>query len=398
MSTNNKSNQPATSVETNNQTTTGVKKALERVSDGLGYLVMWSSKNFKLTPQEIRDRATDASLPQHIIDSIVPHTVVASIGLAIADSQWKRQKHNDHKIEAKVLHVDQNGTQTIEFLGYSTDLDSDGNEKGKRSQLDKVVIDGQGNWMFRGRSTEAFVDTFIDIVDHHLTHLGGNDIYEKVTRPMLKELRSCRITRNNYYVAQTTENNALINSLESFFSSVGYELVCLTQAMDGRTRDGLTSRASRDLQSRLEDVHKKISDWKSQNRVHARSQDTVITRLGEIMTDAEALEKSLGSDLQTLRDAINNAKLEAMGIISTQAPAGVAPAVYTTIKGMLTDDKIMQRTDHGNVYLFKQDLFSDFIKGNSFTAQADRATAALGYYSYVAQGLVILRPRKELAV
>tara|TARA_Y100000593_G_C4314564_1_gene340161 strand:- start:907 stop:2097 length:1191 start_codon:yes stop_codon:yes gene_type:complete len=388
---------PSPNAETNNSTTTDVKNALSRVSDGLGYILMWSSSAFRLTSSDLQQRATDANLPQEIVDSIVPHTVTASVGLAISDTRWKRVKFNKRKIEANVLHVDQNGTQTIEFLGYSK-IGDDGNAEGKRSQLDKVVIDNQGNWMHRGNSSEDFADTFISIVDHHLSHLGGNDVYEKVTRPVLKQLRSYRITRNNYYVAQTSENNDLINSLENFFGSIGYELVCLTQAMDGRTRDGLSNRASRDLQGRLDDVHKKIGDWKSQNRVHGRSQETVITRLGEIMTDAEGLESALGTDLKSLRDAITAAKQEALGIINSQAPAGVAPAVYSTIKAMLTDDRIMQKTDHGNVYLFKQELFKDFIKGNAFTAQADRATAALGYYSYVAQGLVILRPRAELSV
>jgi len=383
---------------TDNRRTQEVKSALSKVERGLGYLVMWGSGKFNsLSAADLQQRAVDAKLPQEIVDNISPHTVTASIGLSIVDTRWKRAKFNDERIEAKVLHVDQNGNQTIEFLGYDKD-GSDGSAKGKRTHLDKVAIDSQGNWLHAGNADNDFCKTFMAIVDHHLNCLGGNDVYEKVTRPLLTTLRSCRIARNNYYVGQTTNNDDLLEAWDLFFASIGYELVVLTQAIDERTRQGLTSRASQDLQDRLEKVHDKIKTWKDQNRVHGRSQDTVIARLGEIMVDAEGLEKSLGSDLQSLRDAVTTAKKEALGIINSQAPSGIAPAVYAQIKAMLTDDRVMQTTEHGNVYLFQQADFDPFLKGTSLTVQADRVTASLGYYSYVAKGLVILRPRAELSI
>ena len=386
-------NEPTNVAITNNEATRKAEAAMQQVVQGCGYLVMWGGRSFQLTSAELQQRATDAGLPVSIVDNITSHTITAAIGLSLVDTRWKREKHNDHKIEAKVLHIDQNGTTTIEFLGYDKD-GTDGSAKGKRTHLDKVVLDGQGNWMHRGAND--FADTFISIVDHHVTFLGGNDIYEKVTRPILTELRSFRIARNNYYVRQNSQNSQLLDGWEKFFASIGYELVVLTQAIDERTKSGLSSRASQDLQSRLEDVHNKIKGWKDKNRVHGRSQETVITRLGEIMSDAESIEAALGGDLQTLRDAIISAKKEALGIINTQAPSGVAPALFAQIKGMLTDDKIMSTTDSGNVYLFQMAEFAQFMKGDRLTSQADRATAALGYYSFSQRGLVVLRPRAEL--
>ena len=159
---------------------------------------------------------------QEIVDSFVSNSVKAAVGRAIADRRTKSLQYNDARVEVKVLNEDNNGNLTIEFLGYDTE-GSQSTKKGKRTHLDKVAIGSDRSWLFKGSGNyDEVVLPFIDRVNYHLDHLGGNDIYERVTNPMLKELRAVRVTRNNYYVSQSDRNNARIECLDKFYTKIGY--------------------------------------------------------------------------------------------------------------------------------------------------------------------------------
>jgi hypothetical protein len=384
-------------IVTNNAQTAQVTNTIQKVADGLGYMLMWVSSSIRLTPTQLQDFSKAAGLPQDITDSFENNSVKASVGRAISDRKTKSLTYNDNRVEVKVLNEDNNGNLTIEFLGYETEGDKT-TKRGKRTHLDKVVVGSDRSWLFKGNGNyDECVLPFIERVNYHLDHLGGNDVYEKVTNPMLKELRAVRVTRNNYYVSQTDRNNARIECLDKFFNSIGYTLICLTQAIDTRTRDGISEQVSNTLKERLEGIQDKVTEWKSKNRVHGRSSETVLRELGDILVDTENLESNLGVTLKALKDTITTVKQEANGILDGQAPTGVLPAVFNDMKSLVSDSsKIQETTNNGNVYLFQVSEFGDYAKGTGLQASADRALNVLGYYSYVSQGYVILRPVQEL--
>lgn len=384
-------------VITDNAETNTVTQTIQKVADGLGYMLMWVSSTVRLTPKQLREFSKDSGLPQDITDSFESNSVKAAVGRAIADRKTKNLTYNDARVEVKVLNEDNNGNMTIEFLGYDTE-GTEKSKKGKRTHLDKVVVGSDRSWLYKGSGNyNEFVNPFIDRVNFHLEHLGGNDVYERVTNPMLRELRAIRVTRNNYYVSQTERNNARIECLDKFFNKIGYKLICLTQAIDTRTRDGISQQVSNTLKERLEGIQDKVSEWKSKNRVHGRSSETVLRELGDILVDTENLESNLGITMQALKDMISSVKDEANGILDNQAPTGVLPAVFDDMKKLIADtSKVRETTDAGNVYLFPVGDFGEYAKGTSLQASADKALNVLGYYSYVAQGFVVVRPVAEL--
>ena len=171
----------------------------------------------------------------------------------------------------------------------------------------------------------------------------------------------------------------------------------MTQAIDIRTRDGISKQVQNTLNKRLEGISDKVSEWKDKNRVHGRSSETVLRELSDILVDTENLESSLDVTLKTLKETIQKVKDEANGIITTQAPTGILPAVYSDMKNFIADSsKIQKQTDHGNIYLFKVEDFGGYSKGTSLQASANKALANLGYYAFVSEGFVVLRPTKEL--
>ena len=385
---------PKPATKNNKNVNTG--NVIDQVSQSLGYLVMWTGST-KQGHNELMKKAIDSGLPSSITSNIQQHTVPASLGLAKNDSRWRKVLHNGYRVEVKELSRDEtSGVTTMEFLGYELE-DNGTTKKGKRTHFDKVAVDDNGDWIHKG--TTEVAESFIKIVDDHRANLRGMDLYAMVTSPTLHLMRRVRIARNCYYVANTPENNKLINSLENLMTNVGFTLVCLTQANDKRTKDGLTDRVENDLNDRISDVVSKVSDWKSKNRVHGRSSKKVFEELAEILSDSQEMEKALTISLKAIQDQIEAVRSEADVIISNQAPTGVNDVTYDDFQKAVNDpSNVLQQTEAGKILMLKGDELSDHISknGQSLKKGAIYALKSLGYYSYVAEGFVILRPIAEL--
>ena len=370
----------------------------QTISQGLGYLVMWTG-SCKETYNVLQTKAVDAGLPVDITKDISQHTVQASLGLAKGDTRWKKVLHNGYRVEVRELSRDAtSGVTVMEFLGYSLE-DNGTTKKGKRLHFDKVAIDDQGSWISRG--TTEVAAAFIDLVDDHRAFLRGQDLYEKITAPVLKLMRRVRIARNCYYVANTPENNALIDSLDKLMTSVGYNLVCLTQQDDKRTKQGLVAQITEDLNSRLSTVTAKVSDWKSKNRVHGRSSKALFEELAEILEDTEGMEKALSISLTNLQDQITQVRMEADVIIAGQAPTGVNDLAFDDFQKILKGNggTVIESTPHGDIVMVLAKNIKDHTnkQGDQLRKSAVEALKSLGYYSYMKDGILILRPIAELA-
>ena len=374
------------------------------ISQGLGYLVMWAGSTTQ-TYQDMKQRAVDAKLPTSITENIVQHSVEAALGLAKNDARWKKVIHNDSRVEAKVLsHDPTTGTTVMEFLGYETTQDQKGGKKGKRTHLDAVAIDNNGSWLSKGKTDIA--KEFIALVDDHRAMLRGQDLYAMITAPTLKAMRRVRIARNCFYVANSKENNELIQSLDTFMASVGYNLICLTQKDDQRTKDGLTARIKEDLTERISDVVSKVADWKSKNRVHGRSSKKVFEELTAIFEDTKEMESALSVSLENLQKQIQSCRDEANVIIANQAPTGINTLIYDDFeKAMKRPGNLLQDTENGAIFMVslaekegneENASLSQYVNGDSLKKDAVRALKQLGYYSYIKDSLMILRPIAEL--
>lgn len=370
----------------------------QTISQGLGYLVMWSG-SCKETYNTLKTKAVDAGLPVEITKDISQHTVQASLGLAKGDTRWKKVLHNNYRVEVRELSRDTtSGVTVMEFLGY--ELTDDGqSKKGKRTHFDKVAIDDKGNWI--GRGTTEVAQSFIELVDDHRAFLRGQDLYEKITAPALKMMRRVRIARNCYYVANTPENNVLIDALDKLMASVGYSLVCLTQQDDQRTKKGLVAQITQDLNDRIATITDKVADWKSKNRVHGRSSKAVFEELAEIVEDTEGMEKALSISLQSLQDQIKQVQMEADVIINSQAPAGVNDLAFDDFQKILKGNggTVLESTPHGDIIMVIANDIKDHTNkaGDQLKKSAQQALKTLGYYSYMKDGILILRPIAELA-
>lgn len=368
---------------------------ISNISQGLGYLIMWTGSTTQAYT-DMQKFAVDAQLPSSITKDITQHTVAASLGLAKNDARWRKVLHNGYRVEVKQLsYDDKSGVHVMEFLGYS--IDDDGkSKKGKREHFDKVALDSNGAWIAKG-STEAAAE-FIKLVDDHRSNLRGQDVYEKVTGPVLKMLKRVRIARNCYFVTNSKENNDLIDKLDDFFSKIGYSLICLTQKNDNRTKKGLTSQIKAELDSRMAEITSKVQDWKSKNRVHGRSSKKVFEELAEILEETKGIEKALSCSLQSLQDEILQVQTEANVIINSQAPTGVNDVVYNDFKTLLGNTKnVIEDTTHGAVLMCKASDLAQYVKGDKLNKSAVNVLKSLGYYHFMADGIIILRPIAELA-
>ena len=360
----------------------------------LGYMVLWTGKTC-LPYQDMIQHAVDSGLPQEIVDGISQHTVAASLGLAKNDPRWRKVSHNGFNVEVKQISKSAKST-TMEFLGY--EVEDDGKtKKGKRTHFDKVAIDDKGTWLHSG--TTKVAQSYREIVEDHLANLRGQDVYEKVTSPMLKLMGRSSIARNCYFVPSSEENEILIDSLDKFFSAIGYELICLTQANDKRTKDGIVSRAMSGLNATMTKIADKVGEWKNQNRVHGRSSKKVFEELAEILTETEAIEDTLQVTLQELKDQISQVKAEANVIIGSQAPTGVNDLAYDDFKKLVNDSsKHLDQTVHGPIVMLKVSEIENYLTkdGASLRRSATAACKSLGFYTFIKDDLVLLRPIAEL--
>ena len=368
----------------------------QTISQGLGYLVMWTG-SCKETYNTLNTKAVDAGLPVDVTKDITQHTVQASLGLAKADTRWKKVLHNSYRVEVRELSRDTtSGVTVMEFLGYEVE-DNGTTKKGKRTHFDKVAIDDKGNWI--GRGTTEVAEAFIDLVDDHRAFLRGQDLYEKITAPVLKLMRRVRIARNCYYVANTPENNVLIEALDKCMSSVGYTLVCLTQKDDQRTKKGLVAQITEDLNDRIQTVTGKVADWKSKNRVHGRSSKSVFEELAEILEDTQGMEEALSISLQTLQDQITQCKAEANVIVSSQAPTGVNDLAFDDFKSIINNPKnVLEDTVHGAIVMITTEVVKDYLNKDMTVLRKSAVSAmkTLGYYHFIKDQIMILRPIAEL--
>jgi len=377
----------------NNNNIDHISESMEKIADGFGFCCFWRTQSFRHTPFQLKDMARASGFSQTILDSFSEHSLKASIGLAKYDSQWKKIKFNNHNIEAKTVHVDDStGAITVEFLGYEKITD----QEGKRTQVDSIVFDSYGNLLKTG-VTDASRE-FVRAVDHHMHFWGNNDIYDKVTKPMLKSMDALRISSSNYYVMKSPSNIEKIDKLKNFLSMIGYEFFTLTQAKDKQTQSALSAQVQDALASRISDAEAKVKKWNSQNRVHGRSESAMLTELHDILQLAEELERNLGSDLKGIKEMTANVRNEAKSIIHSQSPAGMNTMAYNYFKTMVEDDNnIAQKESYGNTYYVKVgDDNQEFIINDSLRADAKKVVESLGFYAVVAVGCIVLKPLKSL--
>ena len=228
-------------------------------------------------------------------------------------------------------------------------------EKAKptRDTIDKVVYDEKDKkWMSQGINGTTEAKEFCRIVDFHLSHYTASDVNTKVTTPMLKALNSCRIGSSSYFVRQTAANDEMVTNWSKFMSDIGYELFPVTAAKDLRTQGSLASGATAHMEKELDALVATVEKWEKDNRIHGRSKDACLDKLGILMENAEKVEEALQCKLTELTSAIDALQKQAMTIINSVAPNGVPPAIYEGIKNLLQRDRVLQETPHGKVYFF----------------------------------------------
>ena len=211
-------------------------------------------------------------------------------------------------------------------------------------------------------------------------------------------MKAFRLSTSNYYVSNTQVNRDKLAELRLFLESVGFQLFTLTQAKDATTQFALTAQVEDMLQERIADVQSKVTEWKSKNRVHGRSEKAVLDELASILTDAKELESSLETELQSIKDELKVVEQEAQLILSNQAPSDLNPVCYEYFKGILADpNNIGAQTADGDVYMVSiSDENKAFCTSSGVKKYAERVINSLGYWAFMSSGLILLRPLSEL--
>ena len=219
--------------------TSSKDSAMNSIAEGYGFATFWKNVSFGYKPvSQLEDARKTAPLKDFV--SFDAHSTKQAIQLACSDGSLKRVKYNDEKVEAKLVHFDdQAKLYTVEFLGYELVNE----KKGKRTQIDTVSIQEDGSILNSG-STDVGT-TFLSLFQKHLDNWTGNDIYLQVIRPYLTDMKAFRLSTSNYYVSNTQANVAKLSELRLFLESVGFQLFTLTQAKDTATQFALTEQVKR---------------------------------------------------------------------------------------------------------------------------------------------------------
>ena len=369
---------------------------LKKVADGLGCLINWKTGKRTLTPHYVLEAAVHADLPTSIKSNVKRHSLTAAVNLVREDSRWKKEnKINGRVLEINMIFEDNNGNRTYELLAFDKTGKAD-KAVGNRYQYDKVVVDKVGAPLHSGQTDEA--KEFINLVNHHIIHLAPADINQMITTPLLHMMRAVRVGSASYFIRSSKLNDELVEKWANFFGKIGFELFPLTLAFDKRTQASLASEAGASIQRRIDDVGKKVDGWKKKNRVHMRSKDVALEELGSILKDLHEVESVLQLNLSGLEDAANALRKEALDIVQVQTPSGVSPTIHAALKAMLVEEKILERTDHGNIYFFMKKEWEQFHTPSTgkLTTSAKKSIKALGFYHFESDGIVILRPLAEL--
>ena len=383
----NTQSQPKTPVQTSSKS-----NALEDIANGFGFATFWKNLSFGYrTPADLEAKAVANPLQSFV--SFDPHTVTQAIQLACNDTSFKKIKHNDEKVEARLVHKDETAkTFTVEFLAYEKVED----KRGKRTQVDRVVLEMNNGSVLDSGSTDIS-SSWLQAFQKHLDNWSGNDVYTSVIKPYLKEMKAFRLSTSNYYVMNNARNQALLTELRTFLESVGYNLYTLTQAKDSNTQAALSAQVQDMLGDRLSEVNAKVQEWRSKNRVHGRSETSVMSELGDILTDAIELEKNLETDLKDLKSQLEAIRTEAEDILSGQAPSGVNPAVYAYFKKALVEEKSLAVTEKGMKFMITVgEDERDFLVGNKLKVEVEKALRDLGYYAFSYANMIIINPLAEL--
>lgn len=377
-------------------------KKLKDIAQGFGFMVLWNNNGFGSRDPEALERiAKDGKVfgkknpnnESFLIKEVTfeKHTVQTAVQLACNDSSVKAAKHNGEKIESKLVHTSEQGVRTIEFLGYEKVLE----KQGKRRQIDRVVIDDQGQCLDSGSTDVA--TSWISAFQKHLNNWNSNDMYSQVIKKYLSSMKALNITKSNYYVMNTPENLVLLDRLRVFMNQVGCELLTLTQAEDKNTQAALTMQVKDAVNARLDTVKVKLDKWKADNRVHGRSENAVMSELTDILTYASELQANLKTSMTDLIESVQAAQNEANAIINSQAPAGVVPAIYTYFQSLMVEDNVFDTGENGSSYMFNIDLSnSDLIENNTLSKEATKALKSLDYYGFMANNVVMIRPIAEI--
>ena len=270
--------------------------------------------------------------------------------------------------------------------------------RGKRSQVDRVVINEDGSFLDSG-STEI-AQTYLSLFQKHLDNWSGNDVYLQIIRPYLSDMKAFRLSTSNYYVTNTSSNVSKLAELRLFLEQVGFQLFTLTQAKDTLTQQALTTQVEDMLGERIADVQSKVTEWKSKNRVHGRSEKAVLDELASILADAKELESSLETELQSIKDELQDVEQEAITILSSQAPKDFNPLCYDYFKSVIDDESnVTGTTEHGAIYMVSigQDNQDFFTKsGGDVKKYVKRVLHGLNKWAFVTSGLCIIRPLAEI--
>lgn len=365
-------------------------KALKSIEQGFGFLVTWKKDGFTfMSPTLLTAEA--GKIPMQDFVNFEPHTVRQAIKLACSDRSFTKVKENGAKVEARLVHEDEEqGLYTIEFLSYQKKSE----KEGERNQTDRVVLDMNGSQLDSG--TSELATTWLTAFQKHLNNWNGNDIYLHVINPYLKAMKAFPVSTSNYYVANNSRNQTLLSELRTFLESIQYKLFVLTQAKDSQTQEALSDQFNSILSERLQSVQNKVDEWRYKSRVHGKSEEAVLSELGSILTDAMELESSLETELKDLKSQLSTVRQEADLILNSQSPSGINPAIFEKIKQMVQTES-MDIGDGQKTWIFAmQDSLQGFVVGSKLRADVDKALHHLGFYGFINNGYICVKELKTL--